>query len=416
MRATNLQLADRLIGILDKAGAAEMPSRVFRFSSNASSIRGALADHWGRHPIVIAAIDEPLVIRSENREPTNLRAGDAMLLSATEYDQLSNGGSGSYIGFEALGTQPCRFFVADGSDPVGSRQCLEIFCTPFANALPDFWRACHELHCLLDSALRYPNDSSGPSDPALCSMIRLALIESLRAVRCFRNSIGRPLEKSNTARVGAAELYVSCNIDRDIRKPELAEYLSVSVSQLTLAFREVGQLAVRDRIRFRRVETARNLLSDTSLSISEVAERVGMNYRHFIRAFRQSAVLTPLRYRKISRIADKGDEMLKDFLHTENFDLVMPLQSPNGDVPEMAAGMVTVLISNATKQSVTASRLGADGTFVDVGILSPERRLSVLDKPGQLWKIEPRGREQQAAGDPTFFRVAGQNSHFAFRG
>ena len=416
MRATNLQLAERLIANFERAEAVEMPSRVFRFGEGTTKQKSISSGHWGQHPIVLIAVDDQVTLRSNGHDPVNLRVGDALLLSSSQCDDLCAGGSGSYIGFESLGTQPCRFFIADAVDPAGSRDCLEIFYSPFADDLPTFWRACHELHCLLESARNYTASSGGASDPALCSMIRLAVIECLRAVRGFKESIGRPMAKSNAARVGAAEMYVSCNIDRDIRKSELAEFLNVSVSQLTLAFREVGQLAVRDRIRFRRVESARNLLADTSLSVAEVAERVGMNYRHFIRAFRQNAVLTPLRYRKISRLRPKEGEVLKDYLHTENFDVVAALNSPNGDSPPEVSSKVTVLFSNASGGSVTVSRLESDGTFNDAAAISPGRRLSFIDKPGQLWKIEPRsGRETKGAiAEPTFYRVAEHNSHFVF--
>ena len=293
---------------------------------------------------------------------------------------------------------------------------------PFADDLPGSWKACHEIHCLLESAQRYASATAEPEDQALRSVLRLATIECGRALEDFRAAVVAPVKKSNAARVAAAEVFVSCYIQRDIRKSELADRLGVSVSQLTLAFREIGQLAVRDRIRFRRVESARNLLADTTLSVSEIAERVGMNYRHFIRAFRQSALLTPLRYRKYARKDSKPPQVLEEFLHTANFDRVEPLVSLNGErsnpVRNSKDGAVSVLVSNASREPVVVSRLAGDGAFVDLGIVGGEKRLSFLDSPGSVWKIERRGGDSSqgpgGGGAPLFFESGKTNSHFIF--
>ena len=250
----------------------------------------------------------------------------------------------------------------------------------------------------------------------LGGLLRLAIAESTLVLEVFKRRFERPPEKTNAARVAAAEVYISANIGRDIRKSELADHLGVSVSQLTLAFRDIGQLAVRDRLRFRRVESARNLLADSGLSVSEVAEKVGMNYRHFIRAFRQNALLTPLRYRKYSRRSPKPPHVIDEFLHTEHFQSIDPLPSLEAGrvAPAGVAngGVVSLLISNASNEPVVISRQVADGTFEEMAIVEREKRLSFLDSPGSIWRLEPRfaGSNLQ----PTLYQSGEINSHFVF--
>ena len=421
-QTSKLQLADRLIATFNRAVIAEIPTRVVSFPKALPGRRRKQStdqDSWGSHAVALLAVDDSVVLRTKGQEPINLRAGEAMLLSAREFQSLSDGGGGTFVGFETLGTQPCRFFEATGAEPHAGREQLELFCTPFADDLSPCWKACHEIHCLLDAARRYVEGEAGERE-TLRSVLRLATTECGRALEGFRDGVEGPSQKSNAARVMAAEMFVSCNIDRDIRKSELAEHLGVSVSQLTLAFREIGQLAVRDRLRFRRVEAARNLLADTSLSVSEVAERVGMNYRHFIRAFRQSALLTPLRYRKYARQDPKPSHIMDEFVHTANFDRVEPLCSLNGNTPDSGGGAakqgaISVLISNATREPALLSRLSEGGGFIDLGIVAPQKRLSFLDAPGSIWKVEQRvGGSERAGGKPVFFKSGQTNSHFVF--
>jgi AraC-like DNA-binding protein len=426
MGESEIQLANRLVEQFGRAVDAEMPARAMCFqqddighhkpSPNGKGGSGG----WGHFPSVLIALDGPVVIHTERHAPVHLRVGDALFASARDLLEIRSGGQGEFVGFETLGTQPFRVYWGNAADPVTSRRDLEVYCTPFAHQLSLCWRACHEVHCLLESAQRYTEVLGSSTEAALLNVLKLATVECYRALRAFQAEAERPEVKSNAARVRVAEVFVSCHIGRDIRKSELAKHLGVSVSQLTLAFREIGQLAVRDRIRFRRVESARNLLADTSLSVSEVAERVGMNYRHFIRAFRQNALLTPLRYRKYARRETKSEEVWEKLLHTENFDLVKPMKGFNAGFnaahtnrqEEPADGAVTVLISNATDCPAMLSRLGTDGAFADLGIAAAQKRLSFLDCPGSIWKIDAHdGRPDSRT---AFFKSGRSNSHFVF--
>lgn len=411
-----LELADQLIRLFARAAEADMPSRALRFHPDRIAEWGAdepAPRRWGLQPLVLFAIEATAMIRADGQSAIKLQGGDAIILCAREFLEMRPGGHGTLVGVETIGTQPCRFFAADAADPVQSRQYLEIFCTPFAASLPVCWSACNAIHSLLESARRFSEDSSCAAEPALRSVLRLCAIECLRALRDFRDEATRPVGRSNADRVHAADVFISCHIGRDIRKSELAERLGVSVSQLTVAFREIGHMAVRDRIRFRRVEFARTLLAETDLSVSEVAERVGMNYRHFIRAFRQSCHLTPLRYRKYARQQQKSPELWDELVHTEHFDLVKPLVQPDASDDatisrDTTRGSVTVLFSNTTSRATQLSLMQEDQTFAKVGIVAPEKRLAFLDRPGRVWKIQTHGSESE----PTFFKSGDANSHF----
>ena len=348
--------------------------------------------------------------------PSNSHKGDVLFLTSRDLQAIQGGGRGKIVGFESLGTQPIRFFELDAAAGLNGREQLEIFYTQVATSLTKCWRACHEIHSLLSSAQKRSADTSGDVEAALKSIIRLAVIEATKVLPVFRDFITPPVERTNLARAVRAEAYVTASIERDIRKNEIADFLGVSISQLTLAFREVGQLAVRDRLRFRRIESARHLLADSPLSVSEVAEKVGMNYRHFIRAFRQSTDLTPLRYRKYARSDSKTDLAWNEFFHTVNFEIVEPDPELSSHLPDQLPpindGAITVLISNGSDQSITVSRLGQDGVYAKLATVCAEKRASFTDVPGSTWKLSSKDGTES---NESFFQTSKTNAHLIYK-
>jgi DNA-binding response OmpR family regulator len=96
--------------------------------------------------------------------------------------------------------------------------------------------------------------------------------------------------------------------DPELSVEALARGLHVSRAQL---FRKVGDAAGEtpgQRVRRARLEEAKQLLADVSLSISEVAYGVGFGSRsHFARCFRDEHGLTPGLYRDRLRSRARGD-------------------------------------------------------------------------------------------------------------
>ena len=361
--------------------------------------------------MAIFAIREPVRIVMAGEDDIELEVGDATMFSPRDLLKMQPGGHGLIVAVESISTQPCQFSVADAADPENSRKHLGIFCTPVAGSSTPCWQACNEIYKLLKSAQRHATDTSADAGLAMRAVLQLCAVECHRALTALSNEVNPPPEKSNAARMRAADMFISCHIGQDIRKTELAKHIGVSVSQLTLTFREVGHLSVRDRIRFRRVEFARNLLADTNLSVSAVADRVGMHYRHFIRAFRQNAKLTPLRYRKLVRLSDKSPELWSDLIYTAKFDQIEPLAGlcdSESKPDEKGSDSVSVLFSNLTSGAIRLSRRNGHEHFDEIGVVAPGKRLAFLDDPESVWKVHLYGD----TSEPIFFKTAPRNSHF----
>lgn len=96
--------------------------------------------------------------------------------------------------------------------------------------------------------------------------------------------------------------YIECNMKEPVTLKELAENGNVSVSYLATRFKkEVGQSVV-DYMNEKRVFASIRYLSTTDLTISEVAERVGINdENYFSRLFKKYQGRTPKQYRNLMR-------------------------------------------------------------------------------------------------------------------
>ncbi|MEO1188302.1 MAG: AraC family transcriptional regulator [Pseudomonadota bacterium] len=89
------------------------------------------------------------------------------------------------------------------------------------------------------------------------------------------------------------------NIGEPIHVSALAEQENLSRAHFSRAFSNTFGMPARRYILSRRIAHARNLLTDTSLSATEISKRCGFsNPSHLTHAFKQELGLTPSEYRK----------------------------------------------------------------------------------------------------------------------
>jgi len=87
-----------------------------------------------------------------------------------------------------------------------------------------------------------------------------------------------------------------------IKSAELAERLGVSLSTLTHRYREHCGESLHDTINGWRLEKACTLLTESDLSIKEIAVRTGLAHQSYLSNFlKKEKGLTPSEYRKISK-------------------------------------------------------------------------------------------------------------------
>lgn len=94
--------------------------------------------------------------------------------------------------------------------------------------------------------------------------------------------------------------YIDQHLDEDISVSSIADLVGLNQDYLTRMFKKNTGLSLKRYIVNQKMEAAKNLLVTTNLSVTLICERVGyVNYSNFIRAFRQIVGCTPSEYRKM---------------------------------------------------------------------------------------------------------------------
>ena len=93
--------------------------------------------------------------------------------------------------------------------------------------------------------------------------------------------------------------YIRENISLDLSLSVLCRRFYVSRTKLYQISKEFFCMGISDYIRTERINEAKRLLRNENLSVSEIAEMVGISdASYFIRLFRRTEGITPLQYRK----------------------------------------------------------------------------------------------------------------------
>jgi len=93
--------------------------------------------------------------------------------------------------------------------------------------------------------------------------------------------------------------HIDGNIERRIKVETLAKLANLSVGYFVRAFKQSMGATPHDYLMRQRVERTVQLLSDTNMSLSEIAFAVGFaDQSHFARRFRQHVGVSPRDYRR----------------------------------------------------------------------------------------------------------------------
>ncbi|WP_214628873.1 helix-turn-helix domain-containing protein [Paenibacillus agaridevorans] len=93
--------------------------------------------------------------------------------------------------------------------------------------------------------------------------------------------------------------YMQMNLEKKLALPDLAEYLFISESHLRLLFRKTMGFSPSEYLRQLRLQRAKDLLVNTTYSLSEIAELSGFQtLNHFSRMFRSNESIPATEYRK----------------------------------------------------------------------------------------------------------------------
>lgn len=93
--------------------------------------------------------------------------------------------------------------------------------------------------------------------------------------------------------------YVRERLDQPLHLQELADHVHISVSQLSHLFLETLGTAPMEFVRRSRIDFAKQMLLNNTLSLREIAERIGYeDQSQLSRAFRRAEGVSPSQYRK----------------------------------------------------------------------------------------------------------------------
>ncbi len=106
----------------------------------------------------------------------------------------------------------------------------------------------------------------------------------------------------NQTRMGRIVDYIDSNTsDPDLGLPMIAAHFGISMSSLSSGFNEAMGRGLREYIVERRIEHAKALIKGDSLSIKDIALRVGFrDASYFIKLFKAATGYTPAKYRESS--------------------------------------------------------------------------------------------------------------------
>ena len=93
--------------------------------------------------------------------------------------------------------------------------------------------------------------------------------------------------------------YINANLASDLSITKLSKNANISKSALYKKFHDHFGCTVSEYIKTRRVEAAKELMSDSELSMEEIAQHVGFSgASYFSRVFKEHTGISPMRYKK----------------------------------------------------------------------------------------------------------------------
>ena len=120
----------------------------------------------------------------------------------------------------------------------------------------------------------------------------------------------KPVPTEETGGIEEVAAYIREHYaDPELSISAIAEAFGVSTARLSLSFKERNRVSPNEYLAILRVERSKQLLSETELSIKEIAVNVGYyDASSFIRRFKQITGVTPLQYRRSKEDTNHGND------------------------------------------------------------------------------------------------------------
>ncbi|MBE6389990.1 MAG: helix-turn-helix transcriptional regulator [Lentisphaerae bacterium] len=134
--------------------------------------------------------------------------------------------------------------------------------------------------------------------------------ELVRFIRSLENT-SLPVDRAKISPVAAKAMsLINRYLDEPMNNVRIARKLNISESHLRMVFRKEVGMNISSYITLQRLNMARHLLVNSSLTIAEIAEKCGFRSIYAFSAFfRKKTALPPLRYRNGNRKSPVPGEM-----------------------------------------------------------------------------------------------------------
>ena len=104
--------------------------------------------------------------------------------------------------------------------------------------------------------------------------------------------------RNNKDDIDRAIEYINSNFDKDINMVMVSNHISLTYTYFSYLFKERTGHSFSDYLKAVRIDKAKELLKNSSLMISDVAQKVGYkNPKHFRKTFREVTGISPVEYR-----------------------------------------------------------------------------------------------------------------------
>lgn len=223
-----------------------------------------------------------------------LSSGRLILRTQTECADISApyfilSPAGTKISLSAFSNESTELFWADFNLECGGAGLFELSCYPVCAPVTD-----NEETLQLFKTLLNP-DSHPLTGPLKQKSALLKIITSY-----INNSAGSIKYENYDTRTTAVLDYIQQNLDREINIEELSSLVHMHPNYFIRFFKMQLGLPPMAYISNVRLDKARRLLKDTSLSIHKIAADTGIpDYSYFARQFKRRTGYTPGEYRRL---------------------------------------------------------------------------------------------------------------------
>ena len=258
-------------------------------------------------PLVTAMTELTVVLQGRGSVCRHLEGAPPQTIEAAPGDMWLTpaGVREHFIQFESAIPQALHVYFAG--------DCLESMCPPSwrcSTAIAGLRRDApfgdtlvEEIARAVSADLQAPSAQSAFLTSTLCRCIAARLLHDHSELQ--KTNPGQSPSGLNARRLATVTAHIAEHLDRRLSVPELAEVACLSPSRFAHAFKTSTGETPEQYVRARRLERARTLLSDSSLSLAEVACVCGFSSQaNFNKAFVRITSQPPGRYRR-ARSAEK---------------------------------------------------------------------------------------------------------------